>query len=84
MAAETKPEPRPALQKLLDFVVDARPDLLPERRRLEGMICGHRDAGASWKKIILQTAVMVAHGDGLKELDLALTDPTKLFRRGGR
>lgn len=71
----TKPVPLPSLQKLLDLAEDTRPDL--DRDVLQGVLVGYRDAGTPWRKLMVQTVLMLAHGDDVRELRAALNDPTK-------
>lgn len=72
----TVPVAQPALQQLLDLAEHTRPDL--DRETLQGVLVGHRDAGAKWPWLMLHTVRMLAQGGDLRDLRHALEDHTKI------
>ncbi len=71
----SRPAPAPPLPslrvELLQLAAAANPTL--DLRRLEGLLCGARDAGMPWRDILRETARMLVLGEDLHDLDAALS-----------
>lgn len=65
----TAPEPVPAQAELADFAVATRPDL--DRDDVEGALMALRAAGWPWRRVLVQTALMLAHGEEPRDLRAA-------------
>lgn len=76
----TAPEPVPAQAELADLAAATRPDL--NRDDVEGAIVALRTAGWPWARVLVQTALMLAHGEEPRDLRNAVRpDPRALNTR---
>ena len=66
----TVPELLPAQAELADLAAATRPDL--DRDDVEGALMALQAAGWPWTRILIQTALMLAHGEEPRDLRNAI------------